>query len=113
MSDEIHALVGSTIALDTRYEVSTHVLSSTPAPRLPAICGTATFAMLVSSTSMNVASVATTAVSHGLNGECQACSETAPLPGGVECSPSALTGSAVISLSPSAPRTCPARSQIA
>ena len=32
-----HPLMGRTIALDTRYEVSTHVLSSLLAPRFPAI----------------------------------------------------------------------------
>ena len=37
------------------------------APRLPAMCGSETLAMLVSSTSMNVAIATTTAISHGLN----------------------------------------------
>src|ERR1700749_4909127 len=59
-------LIGKTMALDTRYEVSTHVLSSLLAPRLPAMCGSATFAMLVSSTSMNAASDTTNAISQGL-----------------------------------------------
>jgi len=36
------------------------------APRLPAMCGKATFAMEVSSTSMNVASVTVSAMIHGL-----------------------------------------------
>src|SRR5206468_3209331 len=38
-----------------------------PADRLPAMCGNATLAMLVSSTSMNVASVTVSATSQGLN----------------------------------------------
>src|SRR5579862_1605408 len=62
-----HPLMGSTIALDTRYEVSTQVLSSLLAPRSPAMCGNATLAMLVSSTSMNAAMATTTAISQGLN----------------------------------------------
>ena len=44
----------------------TQVLSSIPAERLPAMWGRATFAMLVSSTSMNVASVTVIATSQGL-----------------------------------------------
>src|SRR5580692_12920598 len=60
-------LIGSTIAFDTRYEVSTQVLSSLLAPRSPAMCGSATLAMLVSSTSMNAARDTTTAISQGLN----------------------------------------------
>ena len=43
-----HPLIGSTMALDTRYDVSTHVLSSLLAPKLPARWGRATLAMLVS-----------------------------------------------------------------
>jgi len=64
-SDTSHPVIGRTIAFDTRYEVSTHVLSSLLAPRLPAMCGSATFAMLVSSTSMNAASDTTNAISQG------------------------------------------------
>lgn len=45
--------------------MSTHVLSSRPTERLPAMCWSATFAMLVSSTSMNVASVGVSAIAHG------------------------------------------------
>src|SRR5580698_797478 len=48
MMEESQPLKGRTMALETRYEVSTHVLSSCPADRLPAICGRATFAMEVS-----------------------------------------------------------------
>src|ERR1700720_4437135 len=59
-------LIGSTIAFDTRYDVSTHVLSLLLAPRSPATCGSATLAMLVSSTSMNAASDTTTAINQGL-----------------------------------------------
>ena len=54
------------IAFETRYEVSTQVDSSTLAERLPAICGSATLATLVSSTSMNVASMTVMAMIHGL-----------------------------------------------
>ena len=63
---EIHALIGSTTALDTRYEVSTQVDSSRLAERPPAMCGSATLAMLVSSTSMKVARVTVSPTSHGL-----------------------------------------------
>ncbi len=62
-----HPVMGSTIAFDTRYEVRTHVLSSLLAPRSPAKWGKATFAMLVSSTSMNAAIATTIAISQGLN----------------------------------------------
>src|ERR1700722_8011614 len=58
--------MGRTIALATRYEVKTHVLSSWLTDRDPAMCGSETFAMLVSSTSMNVAIVTTRAMAHGL-----------------------------------------------
>src|SRR5215469_7944674 len=54
------------MALATRYAVRTHVASSCVAPRPPAICGSATLAMEVSSTSMNVASVTVMATIHGL-----------------------------------------------
>src|SRR5579872_3097376 len=62
-----HPLIGRTIAFETRYEVNTQVLSSLLAPRLPAMCGRATLAMLVSSTSMNAAIATTMAISQGLN----------------------------------------------
>src|SRR5713226_792521 len=65
-SEENHPLSGSTMAFETRYDVSTQVLSSTPAERLPAMCGRATLAILVSSISMKVASVTVTAMTHGL-----------------------------------------------
>src|SRR5580700_11236209 len=58
--------MGRMTAFATRYELSTHAASSSPAERLPAICGSATLAMLVSSTSMNVAMVTTSAIAHGL-----------------------------------------------
>src|ERR1700675_1215225 len=64
--DESQPLSGSTMAFETRYEVSTQVLSSCPAERLPAICGRATLAMEVSSTSMKVASVTVIAMIQGL-----------------------------------------------
>src|SRR5580692_5207277 len=66
MMEESQPLRGRTIAFETRYDVSTQVLSSTPAERLPAICGRATLAMLVSSTSMKVASITVKAMSQGL-----------------------------------------------
>src|SRR5580698_8313300 len=66
MMEESQPLRGRTIAFETRYDVSTQVLSSWPAERLPAICGRATLAMEVSSTSMNVASVTVIAMIHGL-----------------------------------------------
>src|SRR5204863_7389202 len=59
-------LSGSTMAWATRYAVSTHVASSTLADMLPAMCGSATLATLVSSTSMNVASMTVPAMNHGL-----------------------------------------------
>jgi hypothetical protein len=46
--------------------VRTHVASSGVAERLPAMCGSETFATAVSSTSMNVASITEIAMSHGL-----------------------------------------------
>src|SRR5882672_196795 len=64
--EESHPLRGSTMAFETRYEVRTHVLSSVPAERLPAMCGRATLAMEVSSTSMNVARVTARAMIQGL-----------------------------------------------
>src|SRR5580658_4877517 len=66
MIEESHPLSGRTMAFETRYEVNIHVLSSWPAERLPAMCGSATLAMLVSSTSMNVARVTVRAMTQGL-----------------------------------------------
>src|SRR5271155_5727963 len=66
MIPESHPESGRTIALETRYEVSTQVDSSAPAERLPEIWGSATLAMEVSSTSINVASVTVTAITQGL-----------------------------------------------
>src|SRR5208282_839844 len=60
-------LIGRTMALDTKYDVSTQVLSSLREPRPPAMYGRATLAMLVSSTSMNAAIATTTPMSQGLN----------------------------------------------
>src|ERR1039457_1421214 len=54
------------MAFETRYEVSTQVASSTVEERLPAMCGKATLATLVSRTSMNVASITVRAMIHGL-----------------------------------------------
>ena len=58
--------MGRMIALETRYEVRTHVVSSTVAERLPAMCGSATLTTVVSSTSMNVPSMTATATIQGL-----------------------------------------------
>src|SRR4029077_12500622 len=66
MSIENQAPIGRMMALATRYEVSTQVASSGVADRLPAICGSATLATLVSSTSIKVASITVTAMIHGL-----------------------------------------------
>src|SRR5690349_12031617 len=63
---ENHPPIGRMMAFETRYDVRTHVASSTDAERLPAMCGSATFATLVSSTSMNVASMTVMAITHGL-----------------------------------------------
>src|SRR5579863_4282558 len=60
-------LIGRTMALETKYDVSTQVLSSLLEPRPPAMYGKATLAMLVSSTSMNAAIATTTPMSQGLN----------------------------------------------
>src|ERR1700751_338909 len=60
------------MAFETRYEVRTHVLSSCPAERLPAMCGKATLAIEVSSTSMKVASVTARAIIHGFTAGRQA-----------------------------------------
>src|SRR5262249_34131414 len=57
---------GSTMALETRYDVRTQVDSSAPADRFPEMCGSATLAMEVSSTSMNVARVTVTAITQGV-----------------------------------------------
>ena len=45
-------VIGSTMALATRYEVRTQVDSSIVADRLPAMCGSDTLTTVVSSTSM-------------------------------------------------------------
>src|SRR5271168_426327 len=58
------------MALATRYAVSTQVDSSAVEARLPAICGSATLATLVSSTSMKVASMTTPAITQGLMAGC-------------------------------------------
>ena len=63
-------VIGRTMALATRYEVSTHVDSSIVAERLPAMCGSDTLTTVVSSTSMNVANMTATATSHGLTCGC-------------------------------------------
>jgi hypothetical protein len=65
---ENQPLSGSTIAFATRYAVSTQVASSTLEERLPAMCGSATLATLVSSTSMKVASITVPAITQGFMG---------------------------------------------
>src|SRR3954447_17040283 len=67
--------MGRKIAFATRYAVSTQVASSGVADRLPAMCGSATFATEVSSTSMKVASITEAAISHGLKAGIQVCWE--------------------------------------
>ena len=60
--------------------MSTQVASSSLADRPPAMCGSATLAMLVSKTSMKLASVTVSAMSQGLNLGRQtgsSCAETA------------------------------------
>src|SRR5215210_6365217 len=59
-------VIGRTIALATRYDVSAHVASSIDADRLPAMCGSDTFTTVVSSTSMKVANITAVAISQGL-----------------------------------------------
>src|SRR4029453_7139883 len=46
--------------------VSTHVASSSPAARFPAMCRSETLTMVVSSTSINVANITAAAISPGL-----------------------------------------------
>src|SRR3984957_12569761 len=50
----IHPVSGCMIALASEYELIAHVPSFGLTPRLPAICGTDTLTMVMSSTSMNV-----------------------------------------------------------
>src|SRR5882762_1452235 len=59
-------LIGSTIALETRYEVNTQVLSLLLAPRLPAMWGKATLAISVSRTSIKAAKATTIPINQGL-----------------------------------------------
>src|SRR5579872_406411 len=61
-----HPVIGSTMALATRYEVSTHVASSMVADRFPAIWGSETLTTVVSSTSMKVQSITEKAMIQGL-----------------------------------------------
>src|SRR5437868_8419210 len=64
--EESQPLNGRTMALDTRYDVSTQLLSSCPAASPPAMCGRATLATLVSRTSIKVARVTVRAMSQTL-----------------------------------------------
>src|SRR5947209_18962720 len=61
-----HPVRGNTIALATRYDVSTQVASSVLAERFPAMCGSETFTTVVSSTSMKVPSITEMAIIQGL-----------------------------------------------
>src|SRR3954468_19738154 len=63
-------VIGRMIALATRYDVSAQVASSIVADSVPAMCGSDTFTTVVSSTSMNVANITETAMSHGLMCRC-------------------------------------------
>jgi hypothetical protein len=60
--------MGRTTALATRYEVNTHVASSTVAERLPAMCGRLTFTTVVSSTSMAALTMTAMATGQGFLG---------------------------------------------
>src|SRR5262252_8394152 len=74
-------VIGRMIALATRYDVTVHVASSIVDDRLPAMWGSDTFTTLVSSTSMNVASITEMAMIHGLMWGCSsliACRRLAP-----------------------------------
>src|SRR5579872_2311617 len=66
MNVVMYAPAGRMIAFATRYAVITQVASSCVDPRPPAMCGSETLAMELSSTSMNVASVTVMATIHGL-----------------------------------------------
>src|SRR5215470_10499882 len=59
-------VIGRMMALATRYDVSAHVASSIDTDRLPAMWGRETLTTVVSSTSMKVANITETAISHGL-----------------------------------------------
>src|SRR6185436_5775249 len=63
-------VIGRMIALATRYDVSAHVASSIVTDRLSAMWGSDTFTTVVSSTSMKVANITLTAISHGLMARC-------------------------------------------
>jgi hypothetical protein len=59
-----HPVIGMTMPFATRYDVSTHVISSKLAENDPCMCGSDTFTMLVSSTSRIVPSITEAAMSH-------------------------------------------------
>src|SRR6185437_12723713 len=65
MNVVMYAPAGRMIAFATRYAVITHVASFCVEPSPPAMCGSDTFAMELSSTSMNVANVTVIATIHG------------------------------------------------
>src|ERR1700687_1038910 len=48
----------------TRYDVTTHAISSTLAEKLPCICGSETLTIEVSSTSSTVPSITASAINH-------------------------------------------------
>src|SRR3954466_11126143 len=60
-----HPVIGRMIAFATRYEVNVHVASSVVDESDPEMCGNDTLTTVVSSTSMNVADMTATAMSHG------------------------------------------------
>ena len=72
--------MGKTIALETRYDVTTHVPSSLVAARFPAMCGMETLTTVVSSTSMKVASITDTVTTQGFTACCgRVSTRTAPV----------------------------------
>ena len=85
------------MAFDTRYDVSTQVLSSWLTERSPAMCGRETFAMLVSSTSMNVAIVTTSAIAQGLRPPVQPVVRYCARAGGADGTPLSAVATAVTS----------------
>src|ERR1022692_3117987 len=61
--------MGRMMAFDTRYEVTTHVPSSTVAPRFPATWGMETLTTVVSRISMKVASITAMVTIQGFTGD--------------------------------------------
>jgi len=59
-----NAVIGRKMTFDRMYPVATHPISSRVAPRLPAISGSATLMMVVSSTSIIAAVMRPRRISH-------------------------------------------------